>query len=284
MPKTDIDYSTTIIYKITCKDPNVKDLYVGHTTNFVQRKQSHKQSCTNEKSYNYKCKLYDTIRQNGGWDNWTMEIINFFKCENQYEARTKEQEYFVLLNATLNSIEPLPKPKPKEVVQKNVIPKSNYVESSVIIPPPIIKKYVCKECSFECNKQSNFNIHLSTYKHKRLSTIGNNDKNNTKIFNCNCGEHYSHRSSLSRHKKKCTSTSVETNNHVNQKLIPTIQQSNEQYLCGIVNLLIKENHEVRNLVITQHNSLIDQNKILTDQNKTLVELLKNQQSIINCTN
>ena len=49
MPKTEIDYSNTIIYKIVCKDQNIKDIYVGHTTNFVQRKHAHKQNCNNNK-------------------------------------------------------------------------------------------------------------------------------------------------------------------------------------------------------------------------------------------
>ena len=111
MPKTEIDYSNTIIYKITCKDPSIKDVYVGHTTNFVQRKHAHKQSCINEKSSTYKCKLYKVIRENGGWHNWMMEIVNFFNCADHYEARKKEQEYFKILNATLNSVEPLPLPK-----------------------------------------------------------------------------------------------------------------------------------------------------------------------------
>ena len=31
MPKIIIDYSNTIIYKITCKDTENKDVYVGHT-------------------------------------------------------------------------------------------------------------------------------------------------------------------------------------------------------------------------------------------------------------
>ena len=57
MPKTDIDYSNTIIYKITCTNPEIKDVYVGHTTNFVQRKHCHKQGCNNTKSSNYNCKL-----------------------------------------------------------------------------------------------------------------------------------------------------------------------------------------------------------------------------------
>ena len=30
MPKNEIDYSNTIIYKIICKDENIKDLYVAH--------------------------------------------------------------------------------------------------------------------------------------------------------------------------------------------------------------------------------------------------------------
>ena len=42
MPKVDIDYSNTIIYKIHCKDSNVNEIYVGHTTNFTKRKNQHK--------------------------------------------------------------------------------------------------------------------------------------------------------------------------------------------------------------------------------------------------
>ena len=108
MPKSDIDYSNTIIYKITCIDPNIKDIYVGHTTNFVQRKYSHKQTCNNIKSPYYNFKLYKTIRENGNWSNWEMTIVNFYNCKDHLEARQKEQEYYISLNANLNSIEPLP--------------------------------------------------------------------------------------------------------------------------------------------------------------------------------
>ncbi len=62
MPKEVIDYSNTIIYKIVCNDINIKDTYVGHTTNFVQRKYAHKQGVNNSKSYNYNSKLYKFIR------------------------------------------------------------------------------------------------------------------------------------------------------------------------------------------------------------------------------
>ena len=150
MPKTEIDYSNTVIYKITCKDPLITDLYVGHTTNFVQRKHGHKQSCINEKSNNYNCKLYKTIRANGGWDNWVMEIVAFFKCNDHYEARIKEQEYFTSLNATLNSLEPLPKPKFKQIEA----------------PEPIVKtEHFCETCKVSLQNQELLDVHNQTQKH-----------------------------------------------------------------------------------------------------------------------
>ena len=38
MPKKNIDYSKTIIYKIVCNDLNIIDVYVGQTTNFTKKK------------------------------------------------------------------------------------------------------------------------------------------------------------------------------------------------------------------------------------------------------
>ena len=121
MSQIKIDYSSTLFYMIFCKDTTIDDLYIGHTTNFVQRKQSHKQSCSNTKNTNYKCKLYNVIRDNGGWDNWKMQIIAFHECDDLMSAKKYEQQYFEEYKATLNSIEPLPKPKPKiikEVIKK----------------------------------------------------------------------------------------------------------------------------------------------------------------------
>ena len=50
MPKTPMDYSKTIIYKIVCNDLSIKECYVGHTTDMTKRKCSHKYSCNNMKS------------------------------------------------------------------------------------------------------------------------------------------------------------------------------------------------------------------------------------------
>ena len=50
MPKTQINYSSTIMYKICCKDTLITEIYIGHTTNFIQRKNQHKISCNNERT------------------------------------------------------------------------------------------------------------------------------------------------------------------------------------------------------------------------------------------
>jgi hypothetical protein len=102
MPKTAMDYSKTIIYKLVCNDLNVTDCYVGHTTNFVKRKYDHKSNCyyESDKCYNYK--VYQTIRANGGWENWSMIQIEAYPCNNIQEATARERYYYELLKPTMN--------------------------------------------------------------------------------------------------------------------------------------------------------------------------------------
>ena len=99
MPKNDIDYSKTIIYKIVCNDLNVKDVYVGQTTNFIKRKVNHKSDCNyiNRKEHNYK--IYNTIRDKGGWQKWSMIEIEKYPCNDINEASARERYYYELLNA-----------------------------------------------------------------------------------------------------------------------------------------------------------------------------------------
>ena len=102
MPRKEIDYSKTVIYKIVCNNLNVKDVYVGHTTGFTKRKASHKGvlNCPNHHSYNLK--VYTTIRDNGGWENWTMIEIEKYPCNDKNEACSRERHFYELLNANMN--------------------------------------------------------------------------------------------------------------------------------------------------------------------------------------
>ena len=106
MPKVNIDYSKCVIYKIVCNDLNVKDLYVGSTTNFIKRKQQHKISCNNENSRKYNYNIYSMIREKGNWNNWTMIEIEKYPCNDGNEALARERYWLETLNATLNMVIP----------------------------------------------------------------------------------------------------------------------------------------------------------------------------------
>jgi hypothetical protein len=100
MPKEIVDYSNTIIYKIYCKNFDITDIYVGHTTNFIKRKALHKSQCNN---LNNKVKIYETIRQNGGWSNWDMIEIEKYPCNDSNEAGKRERYWYELNHTTLNT-------------------------------------------------------------------------------------------------------------------------------------------------------------------------------------
>jgi hypothetical protein len=123
MPKKAMDYSKNVIYKIVSNDLDIKDLYVGHTTNFVKRKGRHKSDCNNENSKSYNYKVYHFIRENGGWSNWSMVLVEYYTCDNELEAIARERYWFELLNGTLNT--QYPNRNQKEYYNTN---KDNIIE------------------------------------------------------------------------------------------------------------------------------------------------------------
>jgi len=277
MPKTDIDYSNTIIYKITCKDSEIKDVYVGHTTNFVQRKHSHKQCCNNPNSSSYDCKLYSTIREKGGWNNWTMEIINFFNCYDHYEARQKEQEYFLSLNATLNSIEPMPKPKPKPATKplketyfcqicnvgfdctkpfelhnetnkhkkRSCNKQTDVIEGQIIEIKPntqFSKIFTCTNCSFKCCKKRDYDRHILTSKHQKMINGKPTGllEETPPAFICKCTKPFHTHGGLWKHKTKCISILSEYENQI----ITSELKNND-----LITYLINENKELKSMIM-----------------------------------
>ena len=68
----------------------------------------HKNVCNNPNSKEYNSKLYTTIRNNGGFNNWTIEAIeNYVDCSSVDEARAKEMYYCEELQADLNTYRPI---------------------------------------------------------------------------------------------------------------------------------------------------------------------------------
>jgi len=97
------DYSKGFIYKLTCKDVNVKEIYVGSSTNMKVRKNCHKTRCNNINCIYYNLKVYQYIRENGGFDNWSMIWIKDYPCNSKRELEAEEDKIKIKLNATLNT-------------------------------------------------------------------------------------------------------------------------------------------------------------------------------------
>ena len=181
----------------------------------------------------------------------------------------------------------------KSNYDKHTSTRKHMISTNVIcVPIEKTPQLNCEKCNISCTSKRDYDRHLATQKHTNMRNTTQNDDN---IYNCNCGSTYKYSSSYYRHKKTCNYVKSDTTTPETQQSMPIIQQHDGLDLYAIINLLIKENQEIRNLVITQHNTLndqsktladqnktiIDQNKTLVDQNKTLTELVKNQQPTTN---
>jgi len=85
------------IYKIEHRT-NPELVYVGSTKNFKVRKKDHK--CQSQTS---NIKVYQMIREHGGWEQFDMIELNQVEC-TQLEAREEEDRVRIELNARMNTL------------------------------------------------------------------------------------------------------------------------------------------------------------------------------------
>jgi hypothetical protein len=78
-----IDYSKTKIYKIQCIDKSVQEVFYGHCTKITNMKYRLKLNIENGKNTH----ICNTIRENGGFENWNIDIIeSYTDCKNKEHA------------------------------------------------------------------------------------------------------------------------------------------------------------------------------------------------------
>ena len=75
----------------------------------------HKTYCYLETHKNYNFKLYQMIRDNGGWSNWSMIEIEKYPCTDSNEARARERYWYEILNANLNTVCPFLSEEEKKI-------------------------------------------------------------------------------------------------------------------------------------------------------------------------
>ena len=130
MSQNKVDYSKSLVYKIVCNDTNIKNVYIGSTTSFRDRKYQHKGCCNNENSSKYNYPLYTFIRTNGGWDNWDMVLLDYTPCNTKLELHKIEREYIENIDSNLLLNKSIPSRTDKEYYEDNKERKKEYYENN----------------------------------------------------------------------------------------------------------------------------------------------------------
>ena len=196
MPKTPMDYSKCCIYKIEHIDDESL-VYVGHTTNFDKRKTAHKGSCKNDNHKHYNFKVYQMIRENGGWEKFLMLEVEKYPCADKREAERRENEVIKEVRASMNTY--------KSFITKDELTEyhKEYNKEFYEANKPKIQEYH-KEY-YEANKQKiqerskdyRDNNKLKIQKKKKDYRDNNKLKLNEKV-KCECGCEIN-KSHLNRH-------------------------------------------------------------------------------------
>jgi group I intron endonuclease len=93
-----VNYQNGKIYKII-NDIN-DEIYIGSTTKLLcQRLTQHR----SDSRKNINRKLFKFVRENGGWRNFRIILIEFHVCDTKAELLRREQYHIDLLRPTLNS-------------------------------------------------------------------------------------------------------------------------------------------------------------------------------------
>ena len=103
----------------------------------------------------------------------------------------------------------------------------------------------CEICDFKCCKKSNFDKHLLTLKHQKATLCYENatylePKNAKCPF---CEKDFKHTSSMYRHKKTCSVLQNEPSCE------PSSEPSSESNNSNLVEYLMKENSELKNMIL-----------------------------------
>jgi hypothetical protein len=137
-----------------------------------------------------------------------------------------------------------------------------------------ISNITCDICNYTTSKITDYNKHLLTAKHKKMTEHGENlSKNLPEGFKCHCGKIYKHRQGLFRHKMGCIGTPD----------VPT-ESNFKSVSTELIIEMIKENKEFKSLIVDQQTMLIEQQKENKELMNKMVEITQNQLTLPNTVN
>ena len=132
------------------------------------------------------------------------------------------------------------------------------------------EEYACIGCEYTCSKKSDFQKHLLTRKHlsrhsvrvsrqenEKKKKISKNSPQETNVYECPCGKIFKTHGGLWKHKQRCAGESCivvpEKNTIISKE--PADPSDKETIM-----MLVKQNQEFKDLIITQNNQIVEMSK------------------------
>jgi hypothetical protein len=130
-------------------------------------------------------------------------------------------------------------------------------------------KFYCENCDYSTSRQSQYERHILSYKHKKITQ--DDETSYTKVpkssenYYCHCGKEYKYRQGLWKHRKTCktddcASPETEAMNTV------IYNQPTDKHL---IMMLIKENSELKTMMMEQQNMMMKVIENGTHTNNTI---------------
>ena len=143
------------------------------------------------------------------------------------------------------------------------------------------KKFCCKNCNYYTSRKSQYDRHLLTLKHEKITNDNNLEQKVPNEFICECGKKYNYLSGLSRHRKTCKGEKKETaiieneeNVDYKSMFFEIIKKNNE-----FQDLLMKQSQQISELIPKVGNTINSNNKQKFNINVFLNEKCKDALSM-----
>jgi hypothetical protein len=137
------------------------------------------------------------------------------------------------------------------------------------------EKYLCEACAFKTQHKRDYDKHLLTAKHQRVTNGNIKTLKNPKSLVCVCGKEYKNRHTLSRHRKICDYKEdavdvVEPPNILNPAMVLDIIKENQEFKKLILDLHM-ENKELINKMTATPQTIINNinNNVSSVDNSTV---------------
>ena len=149
------------------------------------------------------------------------------------------------------------------------------------------QKFICVNCDFKCCKQSDYDRHILTAKHKLLTNTNENFQKNAKVYVCSCGKQYKHASSLSGHKKKCNYKEIinqeKEEEIINQEKDDVIINQEDIDYKQLLFKMMEQNNELQQTILGQQETIKEMiptignnNNNTTNNNQFNIQLFLNE--------